>query len=204
MRRKTPYRHRVKSYVRKGRPIRSYERGRGHPSEKKRRVIKRRIEKARGEAKIIIDGELQVTIPVGWVKRVISTVDENMLEGLTIRIIEPSKFDKPLDLRKETWTKADEKELGLRMRIGESTGPKYAVLYVRKPAWDEYYTVRRECAKALLHEIYHANDPEFDVEWEPTGWEDPYRDHPREVRARKFADRMFKRIKNKRELFRVQ
>ncbi len=204
MRRKPPHRHRVKSHVKKGRPVRSYERGKGHPSEKRRRVIKRRIEKAKGEAKIIIDDELKTTLPVSWVERVIDVVNKNMKEGLTIRIIEPSKFDKPLDLGKEGWTEADERELGRRMRIGESTGPKHAVVYVRKLAWDEYYTVRRDYAKVLLHEIYHANDSEFDVEWEPKGWEHPYRDHPREVRARKFADKMFRKLKNKRELFRVQ
>ncbi len=204
MRRKTPHRHRVKSHARRGRPVRSYERGRGHPSEKKRRVIRKRIEKAKGEAKIIIDDELKTTLSAGWVKRVIDVVNKDMQKGLTIRIIEPSKFDKPLDLAKEGWTDADGRELARRMRIGESTGPKYTVVYVRKPAWDEYYTVRRDYAKTLLHEIYHANDPEFNVEWEPTGWEDPYRDHPREVRAREFTDKMFRKLKDKRELFRVQ
>jgi len=54
--------------------------------------------------------------------------------------------------------------------------------------------------KAFYHEVYHANDPERNEDWIPRIWEDPVWNHPREVRARAYSDKMFRKLKDKRKI----
>ncbi len=151
--------------------------------------------------KLIIDDELSGIITEDWIRTVLAVVDPNMLTDLTIKIIEPSKDDKYQEMFDSpgfNWE--DEKlreELGRRMRMGLYPGEKTVEVYMRRGAW-MYYTARRTIIINLYHEIYHANDPNVNEEWKPNPVESPYWDHPREIRARNFANKTFQRIKDKR------
>lgn len=157
-------------------------------------------------AKIIIDDELRDIITEDWIRTVLSPIDPNMLTGLTVKIIEPSKDDKYQDAFDSSdfdWN--DEKlrgEFGRRMLMGSCPGEKTAEVYIRRGAW-RYSTARRTIIMNLYHEIYHANDPNINEEWSPNPVESPYWDHPREVRARKFAYKTFQRLKDKRGIIMV-
>ncbi len=145
---------------------------------------------------IIIDDELKDIITEDWIKKVLEAVNSGMLKDLTIRIIEPSKYDKEGDWNdwsdEETW-----KELGRRLRGGTYPGGKTVEIFMRRHAWT-LYSARRFLVRMLYHEIYHANDPNIHEDWEPSGWESPYWDRPNEIRARDFEKKTFRCLKNKR------
>jgi len=146
--------------------------------------------------KIIIDEELKGILTRDWIKKVLKVVDPDMLKNLTIRVIEPRKYDKEVDWN--DWSNEEtRKELARRIRGGTYPGGKTVEVFMRRRAW-AYYLNRRSLVRMLYHEIYHANDPNLHEEWEPSGWEDPYWNHPAEVRARTFEKRMFRQLKNKR------
>lgn len=153
--------------------------------------------------KIIIDDELKALVAKDWVKNVLRVVDPNMLTDLTIRIIDPSKHDKYQEIFSSPdsdWgNEKVRKELSRRRLMGFSPDEKIAELYIRRGAWI-HYTARREYAKVLYHEIYHANDPNRDEDWEPKLWQDPVWNHPREVRARAFMDKTYRCLKDKRKV----
>ena len=119
------------------------------------------------------------------------------VDGLTIKIIDPSKYDKEVDF--DNWENEEtKKELGRRLTLGRSPAPKEAEVYIRRSAL-AYYMSRSGMVRALFHEIYHANDPElirsdilidsFKKEMLPT-----------EIRAKKYADKMYQRLKDKRKI----
>lgn len=151
---------------------------------------------------ILIDEELVGIVTEEWIESVLSIVDPKMLENLTLRIIEPSKYDIHQDkIDSGDWDDEDvRKEVGRRLQVGQCTGEKEAELYLRKTGWT-YYRGRRDYARALFHEIYHANDLEKNEDWKPEHtWQDPVWNHPREVRARAFTDQMWRKLKNKRKI----
>ncbi len=152
---------------------------------------------------IKIDDELKELITEDWVKNTLRVVDTDMLTDLTIKIIDPSKQDKYqeiFDSSDVNWE--DEKlmeELARRMLMGFCPGEKIAELNIRRGAW-MLYMARRAYTQALYHEVYHANDPNRDEDWEPEPWQDPVWNHPREVRARAFMNKMYRRLKDKRKI----
>lgn len=148
--------------------------------------------------KFEIDEELKDCITEDWLDKVLSVVPPKMLENLTLRIIEPH------------WKLLTEKELlnnpeKIMERMQYASSPKefVAVIKIRKEARN-YYTTKRMVALAIYHEIFHAND-KSDLN-EPRNKKcnaDEYFNNPREVRARAFEKKMFRKLKNKREVFRL-
>ena len=152
---------------------------------------------------IIIDDELKPLITEDWVKNALEPVDPDMLTDLTIKIIDPSNCDKYHEAFDSGVYDPDDEELmeelSRRMTLGLCPAIKIAEIYLRRGAW-VYYTVRRTIILTLFHEIYHANDPDLNEEWTPSILESPYRDHPREIRARKFAMKTFQQLRDKRKI----
>jgi len=155
---------------------------------------------------IIIDEELRDIITEDWIRTVLDPIDPNMLIDLIVKIIEPSKDDKYQEMfDSPSFNWEDEKfreELGRRMRMGLCPSEKTAEVYIRRGAW-RYSTARRTIIINLYHEIYHANDPNINEEWSPKPVESPYWDHPREIRARKFAGKTFQSLKDKRGIIMI-
>ncbi len=147
---------------------------------------------------ILIDDELKDLITEDWIIKILEVVNPDMLKDLIIRVIEPSKYDKEVDFN--DWSNEETlKELGRRLRGGTYPGGKTVELFVYRRAWT-LYTMRRTLVRLLYHEIYHANDPNIDEDWEPSGWDHPYWDRPNEIRARTFERKTFRRLKDKRKI----
>lgn len=151
--------------------------------------------------KIIIDEELRDIITEDWLRKVLDVVDPTMLTGLVLKIIEPSKDDKYQEIFDSPGFDWNDKklteELGRRLRLGTCPDKKTAEVYIRRGAW-MYYGNRRGFVRSLYHEIYHANDPNINADWKPNHLENPYWDRPSEIRARKFTDKTFQQLKDKR------
>jgi len=150
---------------------------------------------------ILIDDELKDIITEEWIGSVLNVIDPKMLDNLTLKIIEPSKYDNYQDkIDSGKWDDEDvQREISRRRLLGFSPGPKEAELHIRRAAWS-FYTVRRDLVKALYHEVYHANDPERNEDWRPGIWEHPVLNHTREVRATAYSEKIFRRLKDKRKI----
>jgi len=147
--------------------------------------------------KVFIDPELKDSVIEEWVRKVLNVVDGKLLDDLTVKIIEPTN-------------KVD------RFQLGLCTGPKEVEVYGRKATW-KYYDVKRDVAETLFHEVCHANDPADQETIKKTIIEEAKKriasgdamytldgeicmlvyNHPREVRARAFAEKMMRQVKEK-------
>jgi len=156
---------------------------------------------------IIVDEELKDCVTEDWIKKILSVVPSEMLENLIVRIAEPTKYWKPLSERDliENWDRQDvQRELSKRLTMGASPKPKEVEVKVVKKAW-LYYRCRRDVARVLYHEVYHANDLNGLDEGKRVRLSmEEYENHPREVRARAFERKMFQCLKGKRKLFKLK